>query len=121
MSEAETPETLRDELCTAWHRYIDMLVPLRPALYSYCRRLAGNVWDSEDLAQDTLLRTFGQWGVSYGEVRNPRAYLLRAATNVWIDTLRRRETEARALLEHPDRTGDQTANPEVATEMRSAG
>src|SRR5882724_13648887 len=61
MAELETPDTLRDDLCTAWHRYIDMLVPLRPALYSYCRRLAGNVWDAEDLAQDTLLRAFGQW------------------------------------------------------------
>src|SRR5438874_7762772 len=101
MSEAETPETLRDELCTAWHRYIDMLVPLRPALYGYCRRLTGNVWDAEDLVQDTLLRAFGQWGVTYPEVRNPRAYLLRTATNVWIDVLRRRETEARAF--HVDR------------------
>src|SRR5919204_3686989 len=95
MSEIDTPDTLRDDLRTAWHRYIDMLVPLRPALYGYCRRLAGNAWDAEDLAQDTLLRAFGQWGVTYPPIRNPRAYLLRIATNVWIDTLRRRETEAR--------------------------
>ena len=44
MSEVETPDTLRDDLCTAWHRYIDMLVPLRPTLYTYCRRLAGNAF-----------------------------------------------------------------------------
>src|ERR671934_81784 len=80
MSEIDTPDTLRDDLRTAWHRYIDMLVPLRPALYGYCRRLAGNVWEAEDLAQDTLLRAFGQWGVTYPPIRNPRAYLLRIAT-----------------------------------------
>jgi hypothetical protein len=75
---------------------------LRPALHGYCRRLAGNLWDAEDLAHDTLLRAFGQWGVTTPEIRNPRAYLLRTATNVWIDTLRRRETEARAPLANPE-------------------
>src|SRR2546428_3092094 len=94
MAEMETPDTLRDDLRTAWHRYIDQLVPLRPALYGYCRRLAGNVWDTEDLVQDTLLRPFGHWGVTYPPARDPRAYLLRTAQNVWIDTLRRRETVA---------------------------
>ena len=119
MSEVETPDTLRDDLCTAWHRYIDMLVPLRPALYSYCRRLAGNVWDADDLAQDTLLRAFGQWGVTYPPIRNPRAYLLRTATNVWIDTLRRRETEARVSVASPDDTA--RANPEASSDVRDAG
>ena len=121
MSEGETPETLRDELCTAWHRYIDMLVPLRPALYSYCRRLAGNVWDAEDLAQDTLLRAFGQWGVTYPPIRNPRAYLLRTATNIWIDTLRRRETEARGSIPSPDDAAAARANPEASSDVRDAG
>ena len=119
MSEVETPDPLRDDLCTAWHRYIDMLVPLRPALYSYCRRLAGNVWDADDLAQDTLLRAFGQWGVTYPPIRNPRAYLLRTATNVWIDTLRRRETEARVSVAGPDDTA--RANPEASSDVRDAG
>ena len=58
MVDRDTPEQLRADLRTAWHRYVDMLVPLRPDLHRYCRRLAGNVWDAEDLVQDTLLRTF---------------------------------------------------------------
>jgi hypothetical protein len=33
--------------------------------------------------------------VTHPAIRDPRSYLLRTATNVWIDTLRRRETEAR--------------------------
>jgi len=40
MVEPDTPETLRNDLQSAWHRYIDMLVPLRPALYGYCQREA---------------------------------------------------------------------------------
>jgi RNA polymerase sigma-70 factor, ECF subfamily len=49
MVELETPDALPDTLRTAWHHYVDMLVPLRPALHRYCRRLTGNVWDAEDL------------------------------------------------------------------------
>ena len=115
-----TPEELRGELRTAWHRYVDLLVPHRPDLYRYCRRLAGNVWDAEDLVQDTLLRAFGQWGVSYGEVRNPRAYLLRTATNVWIDTVRRRQTETRAPRASLAVPAPGPA-PDASSELRSAG
>ena len=121
MADRDTPEHLRADLRTAWHRYVDMLVPLRPDLHAYCRRLAGNVWDAEDLVQDTLLRTFGQWGTSYGHIHNPRAYLLRAATNVWIDEVRRRESAARALLEPPGDNGDRTGDPPLEQEVRSAG
>ena len=121
MAEVETSDTLRDDLRTAWHRYIDMLVPLRPDLYRYCRRLAGNVWDGEDLVQDTLLRAFGHWGVTYPAIRDPRAYLLRTATNVWIDTLRRRETEARAPVGTPDGARGLGVTPETSSEVRDAG
>jgi len=121
MAELETPDTLRDDLRTAWHRYVDLLVPLRPALYGYCRRLAGNVWDAEDLVQDTLLRAFGRWGVTYPEIRDLRAYLLRTATNVWIDTLRRRETEARAPMARPDDAPAPDASLETSSEVRDAG
>ena len=33
MPDVETPDALRDDLRAAWHRYIDVLVPLRPALH----------------------------------------------------------------------------------------
>ena len=92
MGERDKPDALRGDLRTDWHRYVDALVPLRPALYGYCRRLTGTVWEAEDLAQDTLVRAFARWGVTNPKIRNPRAYLLRTATNVWIDLQRRRET-----------------------------
>jgi RNA polymerase sigma-70 factor (ECF subfamily) len=99
MPEPEVPDALRDELRAAWHRYVDLTAPLRPALHGYCRRLTGNVWDAEDLVQDTLMRGFGTLGSIDHEIRSPRAYLLRTATNLWIDTLRRREGEGRARVE----------------------
>jgi RNA polymerase sigma-70 factor (ECF subfamily) len=119
MADFELPDGLRDDLRTAWHRYIDLLAPLRPTLHGYCARLTGNVWDAEDLVQDTLLRAFGTLGSIFTPIENPRAYLLRTATNLWIDTLRRRGTEASALAEHePLATG---SHPEVTGTVRDAG
>ena len=121
MPETETTDSLADDLRTAWHVFVDRLVPLRPALYSYCRRLTGDLWDAEDLAQDTLLRAFGQWGVTAPPIRDPKAYLLRTATNVWIDTLRRRATEARAPALGPEDAPVRTAGPAVSSDVRAAG
>jgi RNA polymerase sigma-70 factor (ECF subfamily) len=121
MPETDTPESLRDDLRAAWHRYVDLLVPLRPALHGYCRRLTSNIWDAEDLVQETLLRAFGQWGVTYPNIRNPRAYLLRTATNVWIDTLRRRETESRASVPEPAAAPGADVEAERSADVREAG
>jgi len=76
-----------------WRRYLDSLEPLRPALHRYCCRLTGNVWDGEDLAQDALVRVFGLLGKVDAELRDPRAYLLRTATHLWIDRTRRAARE----------------------------
>jgi RNA polymerase sigma-70 factor (ECF subfamily) len=99
VSEFQLTDPLRDEMRASWHRFLDLLTPFRPALHAYCRRLAGNLWDGEDLAQDTLLRSFGALAQLHDPVRNPRAYVLRTATHLWIDKLRRRESEAAALAE----------------------
>jgi RNA polymerase sigma-70 factor (ECF subfamily) len=96
----EVPSAMQDDVRGAWHRYIDLTAPLRAVLHGYCRRLTGNLWDAEDLVQDTLLRGFGFLGHVHHEIQNPRAYLLRTATNLWIDKQRRREREAVALDAH---------------------
>ncbi|HEU4431209.1 MAG TPA: RNA polymerase sigma factor [Myxococcota bacterium] len=122
MADDELPGALRDELRAAWHRYIDRIGPLRPALHGYCRRLTGNLWDAEDLVQDTLLRAFATLGSIHHEIANPRAYLLRVASNLWIDGARRSESEARALA--PLRDGAQPATlpgPGAAGALRDAG
>jgi hypothetical protein len=40
MTERDKPDALPRDLRTDWHRYVDSLVPLRPVLFAYCRRLS---------------------------------------------------------------------------------
>jgi RNA polymerase sigma-70 factor (ECF subfamily) len=120
VADLELPDVLRDDLAAAWHRYLDHVQPLRPQLHVYCRRLTGNLWDAEDLVQETLLRGFGTLGRIRDPIRNPRAYLLRAATHLWIDGLRKlaREGAARAEAE-AGAEGNASAGP--SGELRDAG
>jgi RNA polymerase sigma-70 factor (ECF subfamily) len=80
-----------------WREYLDALAPLRPSLPRYCLRLTGSVWDAEDLVQDTLLRVFGLLGKVSADLENPRAYLARTATHLWIDRIRRSAREREIL------------------------
>jgi RNA polymerase sigma-70 factor (ECF subfamily) len=120
MSDPESPDALARDLRTDWHRYVDALVPLRPDLFAYCRGLTGSVWDAEDLVQDTLVRAFARWGVSYPWLRNPRSYLLRTATHTWIDQQRRQITEQR-LPEGALPVPASAAPADAASEARDAG
>lgn len=116
MEDAEITTELRDGLRAAWQRYVDMTVPLRPVLHGYCHRLTRNLWDAEDLVQDTLMRGFAKLGCITHDVENPRAYLLRMATNAWIDALRRREREDAMRSDR-----DEGSTPPPTGEMRDAG
>src|SRR5262245_29162820 len=80
-----------------WRRYLDRLEPHRPALHAYCRRLTGNVWDGDDLVQDTLLKVFAVLARTDVAIDNPKSYLIRTATNLWIDRVRRSAREQAAI------------------------
>ena len=99
MDNLEVPDRLRDEMRRAWHVYLDRVTPFRPVLHSYCRRLTRDLWDAEDLVQDALLRGFGHLARHHSPIRNPRAYLLRCATHIWIDAQRRRTRERELLVQ----------------------
>src|SRR5262249_1689199 len=77
----------------AWRKFIDEIEPLRADLFRYCCGLTGNVWDGEDLVQDVLARVFALMGRTNIELERPRAYLVRAATHLWFDRLRRTRLE----------------------------
>jgi DNA-directed RNA polymerase specialized sigma24 family protein len=47
------------------------------------------VWDGEDLVQETYIKVFSLLGKTDAKIENPRAYLVRTATNLWIDKMRR--------------------------------
>jgi RNA polymerase sigma-70 factor (ECF subfamily) len=71
------------------HRFLDVYEPLRSELYRYCRYLTRNSFDAEDLAQDAMARAFVTLGRMGEAPPNPRAWLLRVASNLWIDQTRR--------------------------------
>jgi len=100
-------DEMRGATRTAWAQFLATIEPVRPALARYCRRLTGDVWDAEDLVHDTLMRGFGTLGFNSQELRDPKAYLLRTATNIWIDAQRRRMLEAAVL-------GDPALSPQSA-------
>ena len=120
MEDALTDATAR-ALRTAWFTYVDAVEPLRTPLHAYGLRLTGNVWDAEDLVQETLLKGFAMIG--RGDLHGPgspvadtRAYMFRTATNLWIDAQRRRARE-RASLAEPYATPEQPP----AEAVRAAG
>src|SRR3954451_1929676 len=87
------PAELPDAVRGSWHRFLDTYEPLRSELYRYCRHLTRSPWDAEDLAQDALTRAFVTLGQLGEAPPNPRAWLFRVASNLWIDQLRRRRRE----------------------------
>ena len=93
MAEEVAGFEVQGEVRGPWRKYIDDLAPLRPELFRFCCGLTGNVWDGEDLLQDVLLRVFGNLGKINADLRHPRAYLVRTATNMWIDRIRRAKLE----------------------------
>jgi RNA polymerase sigma-70 factor (ECF subfamily) len=87
------PAELPDAVRGSWHRFLDTYEPLRSELYRYCRHLTRSPWDAEDLAQDAMARAFVTLGQMGQEPANPRAWLFRVASNLWIDRTRRRWRE----------------------------
>jgi RNA polymerase sigma-70 factor (ECF subfamily) len=86
----------------SWRSFLDTYEPLRPELYRYCRHLTRSPWDAEDMAQDTLARAFVTLGCMAEPPPNPRAWLFRVASNLWINRARRQRevpTEG-AAVEH---------------------
>jgi RNA polymerase sigma-70 factor (ECF subfamily) len=121
MADVELSTALLDETRESWCRYLDLIVPFRPELHRYCRRLTGDIWDGEDLVQDTLLKGFAMLGSAQGAIDNPRGYLTRIATHHWIDTQRRRKSEALALAREAETLSGASSNPARGPDLRDAG
>src|SRR5207344_1355600 len=86
-------EALSGEARRTWHGFLAVYEPLRPELYRYCRYLTRSPWDAEDLAQDALAQAFATLSRMGQAPPNPRAWLFRVASNLWIDRVRRRRRE----------------------------
>jgi len=71
-------------------RFMDLVAQIRPELHRYCARMTGNVFDGEDIVQDTLAKAY----FALGEMDEPpplRYWLFRIAHNAAVDFLRRYE------------------------------
>jgi RNA polymerase sigma-70 factor (ECF subfamily) len=105
---ADLPQELLDDLRSARRAFIERIEPVRPELYRYCRRLTGQVWDAEDLLQETLARAFARAAVSHQAIERMLPWLVRIATNIYLDSRRR---PAPAPFEVPERAAPPGPDP----------
>ncbi|WP_180954928.1 RNA polymerase sigma factor [Bacillus sp. V3-13] len=68
----------------------EFIIPHRPVLWKYCFHITGSPWDAEDLVQDTLLRAFSSLSQIWQPI-NPKGFLFRIASNIWIDQCRKKK------------------------------
>lgn len=79
---------MQDGVKDSWRGFLDEFEPLRPQLYRYCRHLTRSPWAAEDMVQDTLARAFVTLACSSAPPDNPRAWLFRVASNLWLNQRR---------------------------------
>ncbi|MFD4158513.1 sigma-70 family RNA polymerase sigma factor [Streptomyces hydrogenans] len=108
------PQPLLTAAQAARREFLVALEPLRGELFRYCRRLTGSVWDAEDLAQEALARAFTRAAQTHQPVERPMAWLVRIATNAYLDQVRR---PAPLLVEPTERAAPAGADP---AEVRDA-
>lgn len=116
MTEADPTREMYTNVLELRRKFSEMPVPHRPDLFRYCQALAQNVWDTEDLVQETFARAFAKLGEIYAGVRDVRAYLFRMATNLWIDRTRRQEP----LTLDQESTADDHGHSPHGDEVRQA-
>ena len=108
---------LSGALRASWHGFLEVYEPLRTDLYRYCRHLTRSAWDAEDLAQDTMARAFVTLGQMGQAPPNPRAWLFRVASNLWIDERRK----ARGTAHSPADLAQPTLMLEPRAQREAAG
>jgi len=119
VTESRALEGQRDALRRQWHSFLDSTAEIRPQLFAYCRKLTPNLWEAEDLVQDTLLRSFSVLAQVDEPIDNPRGYILRIATNLWFDQVRRSRLVQWAEFD-PDTIQSDRGDAERLVEMAAA-
>lgn len=99
--------SIRSSAVKPWKQFLAVVEPFRPDLYRYCRRLTSTVWEAEDLIQDTLEQAYARLASIGHDVEDPRAYVLRIASNLWVNQVRREVAHRRIVeqLQEPDESG----------------
>ena len=91
-----------------------------PALRRFFGKRASQPADVDDLIQEVFTR-LAKRSIS-SEIQQPEAYLLRAAGNVWRDSLRRRQTHADAEHDeyHDEHHAYENYSPERVLQVRQS-
>jgi RNA polymerase sigma-70 factor, ECF subfamily len=113
----EAHDRLGEAVQASWRQFLDSYEPLRPDLYRYCRHLTRSPWDAEDMTQEAMARAFVMLGMLAEPPREPRAWLFRVASNLWLNRMRqRRELPAASgsQLEEASPSPDPRATREAA-------
>jgi RNA polymerase sigma-70 factor (ECF subfamily) len=111
-TEGQEQDLLGGAVRASWRRFLDTYEPLRPDLYRYCRHLTRSPWDAEDMAQEAMARAFVTLGLMAEPPHNPRAWLFRVASNLWIN-------RARRTREIPAAFGAEVPEPATSAEPRA--
>lgn len=101
-------------------RLLAIMAEMRPELHRYCARLAGSVFDGDDIVQDVLVRALV--AIDGLEAGTPlRPWLFRIAHNRALDHLRSRAVRKGEPIEAAtDVADDQTPDPAEALERQEA-
>jgi RNA polymerase sigma factor (sigma-70 family) len=90
MSERDDARALVPSMAQSRERFMELVAEIRPELHRYCARMTGNVFDGEDVVQDTLAKAY----FALSQMPEPpplRYWLFRIAYNTAMDFLRRYE------------------------------
>jgi len=90
MSDRDLTRDLLPAMADARARFMEFVAEVRPELHRYCARMTGNVFDGEDIVQDTLAKAYFALSEMYEPPVLP-GWLFRIAHNTAMDFLRRYE------------------------------
>src|SRR5260370_7576450 len=114
MSDRDLTRDLLPAMAEARARFMELVAEVRPELHRYCARMTGNVFDGEDIVQDTLAKAYFALS-EMGEPPPLRGWLFRIAHNTAIDFLRRYERKNVDLAaDVPDVSESEDQGPDPA-------
>ena len=96
MADAKLSGEVYKNASSAWHQYLSDLSPLRPALFRLPQAHRQPLGCGRSRAGNLDAR-FQYPRSGQAEITDPRAYLLRIASNAWIDWQRRKAVEGTAV------------------------
>src|SRR6185436_13007188 len=82
------------------YQFGGLVEPYRRELQAHCYRMMGSVQDAEDMVQETFLRAWRGRSTFEGRAAF-RAWLYKIATNICLDTLKRRPRRLVPITRQP--------------------